>query len=33
MKKKAPKMNIIGLAIVALLSVVIVVRNVQEGAP
>lgn len=33
MKKTASQMNIIGLAIVALVSVVVVVRNVHGGAP
>jgi ABC-type nickel/cobalt efflux system permease component RcnA len=33
MNKTAPLMNIIGLALVALVSVVVVVRNVQGGAP
>jgi hypothetical protein len=33
MKKAAPHMNIIGLARVALVSVVVVVRNVPGGAP
>lgn len=32
MNKTAPQMNIIGLALVALVSVVVVVRNVH-GAP
>jgi len=33
MKNTAPQMNVIGIAIVALVSVVVVVRNVQGGAP
>lgn len=33
MQKAAPQMIIIGLVIVALVSVVVVVRNVQRGAP
>ena len=32
MQNTAPQMNIIGFAIAAVLSVVVVVRNVQGGA-